>query len=1071
MARSACGFPAIPIPLRRMRDRGTCIRGREALNADFHPPRKRFPSRRKTQIPMNPRCLLMAVACTFGSLQHTRATLYAYDGFDYQQVPEGQTLVGVNPALRSAGSSGIGSAITGANAAGQGGTSNIYQATGLSFGALQVRGGRGRYKNTAGAASFMGYQYIGPTLPVGSTFYTSHLVRLEMEKTVNSVITLRMNASNTSGSADSFFVTFADSANTSSLVATQYGKSSVTATATGSGSLSVGPTYLVIGKFTNVGAAGTRTATTYVMNEDQFANHADGGFGEVEWDAVTTFGTAADQLIGRATQTYSGASTFNLSNGGGIQFGIGNAGTPGQDVSFDEMRCASTLADALPTGPPPPDPDPVAVSVTVTDAVATEAMAPLPLIGRFRIDRLDASTHQVTIPLEITGTARNGRDFHIPPSVTLPSNTNTLIIEVKPAADREVEPDETVTLTLLPGTGHTLGAETTGTVTIQDGPPATRSQLIENLSVGIPQKLVVYGTSLTAAGAWTTQVKAALDAAYPGLLTLINSGGSGENSLWGKTNLSSSVINQLDAQLPGTVMIEFAVNDAVTRPGYHSLITPAEARDNLAHMLDRIRKERPYAEVILQVMNPVINTGVGTPAATDGATVRPNLALCQQTYRDAGKEHGLLVIDHMPAWQSILDQGASVFDDYASDGLHPNSTGYQLFVTPVILRALGATNQLPAGAVMLRADNHRAAEPPGGGVAARPSGITLTRGGSTASALTVNLTVGGSAANGTDYGNFPTTAVIPAGSDSVSLDFVPTSDALPEGEETFTIGIAAGGGYTTTSPNKASLLIEDLPFDHWRKSRFTAAELLDPAVSGDNADPDHDGIANLLEFLTGHGPKSPDPDGVAIRGTESISGLAYLTLTYDLVAGNGLTGVVQTSTDLDIWRDGAAFVEETSSGNTGLIRTVKARSLVPIGNDREFIRLNHPEMIGVPFSVDLTDGALRQLHMRSIMEPEARVDFAEAILSHHWTLCVAPAGASFLTSDNPVSRRPHLAKKGRIYCGFRSEGIEVFYPVSGTHGLLIRERNYHQPDPALDGAATVVGKAEVHRLNKIVAGN
>jgi acyl-CoA thioesterase-1 len=915
---------------------GTCKTPQETVNADSIPGGGISSPAVKTHS-MNPRCFLMAAACTLGS-QPTHAKLYAYDGFDYQGVAEGQTLVGAVPALQSAGSSGLGSGITGANAAGQGGTSNIYQSTGLSFGELRVRGGRGRYKNTAGAASFMGYRYIGPTPEAGLTFYTSHLVRLEMEKTANSVITLRMNASSTSGAADSFFVTLADSSNTSSLVATQYGKSSVTPTATGTGSLSVGITYLVIGKFTNVGKTGTRTATTYVLNEAQFSNHADGGFGEAEWDTVTAFGTEPGQLIGRATQTYTGANTYNLANGGGIQFGIGNAGSPGQDVSFDEMRCASTLAEVLPTGPPPPEPDPVAVSLTVLDTVATEATAAVPLTGRFQISRLDASTRQVTIPLQITGTARNNRDFHLPPYVTLPSDTNTAIIEVKPAADREVEPDETVILTLLPGATHTLGAETTGTVTIRDGPAATRSQLIESLSVGIPQKLVVYGTSLTEAGAWTGQVKTALDTAYPGLLTLINSGGSGQNSLWGRNNLTNLVINQFDADLPGTVMIEFAVNDAVTRPGYHSIITPAQARDNLAHMLDRVRTERPHVEVILQVMNPVIDTATGTPSATTGATFRPNLALCQQTYRNAGKERGLMVIDHMPAWQAILDQGNSSFETYASDGLHPNSSGYQLFVTPVVLRALGSANQLTSGTVMLRADNQRAAEPTGV-AAARPSRITLTRGGSTASDLTVNLTVGGSASNGADYGGIPATVVIPAGSDSVALDLSPTSDSLPEGEETFTVGITAGAGYTMTSPNKASLLIEDLPFDHWRKNRFTTAELLDPLASGDNADPDHDGIVNLLEFLTGHGPKSADPDGAAIRGTESISGQTYLTLTYDRVSANGLTGMVQTSVDLATWRDGDSFVEETVLSDTGLVQTVKARSRFAIGSGKEFIRL------------------------------------------------------------------------------------------------------------------------------------
>ena len=78
---------------------------------------------------------------------------------------------------------------------------------------------------------------------------------------------------------------------------------------------------------------------------------------------------------------------------------------------------------------------------------------------------------------------------------------------------------------------------------------------------------------------------------------------------------------------------------------------------------------------------------------------------------------------------------------------------------------------------------------------------------------------------------------------------------------------------------------------------------------------------------------------MVVRGTDSISGEAYLTLTFDRVSGKGLTGMVQTSVDLDTWRDGPGFMEETVLEDTGLIQTVKARSLAPIGNDKEFIRL------------------------------------------------------------------------------------------------------------------------------------
>ena len=50
---------------------------------------------------------------------------------------------------------------------------------------------------------------------------------------------------------------------------------------------------------------------------------------------IATIGTAADQVVGRATDTYTGSSAFNLATNGGIQFAIGNAGV-NMDVLYDE---------------------------------------------------------------------------------------------------------------------------------------------------------------------------------------------------------------------------------------------------------------------------------------------------------------------------------------------------------------------------------------------------------------------------------------------------------------------------------------------------------------------------------------------------------------------------------------------------------------------------------------------------------------------------------------------------------------------------------------------------------------
>ncbi|MBP6863790.1 MAG: hypothetical protein KBC32_00825 [Candidatus Didemnitutus sp.] len=89
-------------------------------------------------------------------------------------------------------------------------------------------------------------------------------------------------------------------------------------------------------------------------------------------------------------------------------------------------------------------------------------------------------------------------------------------------------------------------------------------------------------------------------------------------------------------------------------------------------------------------------------------------------------------------------------------------------------------------------------------------------------------------------------------------------------------------------------------FTSWQLEHFTAEELENPAISGPAADPDGDGLNNLLEYALGLAPKSPD----AGAGTEVALGDGVCTFTYTRPADRSdLAYVVQASADLVTWDD------------------------------------------------------------------------------------------------------------------------------------------------------------------------
>jgi acyl-CoA thioesterase I len=202
-----------------------------------------------------------------------------------------------------------------------------------------------------------------------------------------------------------------------------------------------------------------------------------------------------------------------------------------------------------------------------------------------------------------------------------------------------------------------------------------KSKLVSNLEAGKKQVVVAYGTSLTAGGAWVKHLATTLDAEYPGLATVVNSGGSGQWSEWGVANLDEKVI----AKKPDTVFIEFSMNDSVER--FQGSVEIAKA--NLENMISRILKANPQCEIILMTMPP------GDKHPAGHKSYRKDIGAHYGMYRSIAKERGFLLIDHHRNWMALRSKDRKLFDEYVPDTIHPEAKGCEEIVTPVILDALG----------------------------------------------------------------------------------------------------------------------------------------------------------------------------------------------------------------------------------------------------------------------------------------------------------------------------------------------------------------------------------------------
>ena len=224
-----------------------------------------------------------------------------------------------------------------------------------------------------------------------------------------------------------------------------------------------------------------------------------------------------------------------------------------------------------------------------------------------------------------------------------------------------------------------------------------------------------------------------------------------------------------------------------------------------------------------------------------------------------------------------------------------------------------------------------------------PGQIAVVRSGEGSSEVTVKYQVSGTAANGTDYSELEGEVTLAPGIYVAFLNVDPIGDVEAEGEETVIVTLLDDAAYSLGTEVEGTVTIQDLPMDAWRLANFTAEELLDDSITGDDSDADGNDLVLVLEYAFGITPNANEYRNVPVSvvlvhpGTnEEHAGLIYLRPSDAL----DLEFTIEVTDDLGNWLAGDDQIEEISVLDNGDgTETVTVRDKTSLASGGRFLRL------------------------------------------------------------------------------------------------------------------------------------
>jgi hypothetical protein len=132
----------------------------------------------------------------------------------------------------------------------------------------------------------------------------------------------------------------------------------------------------------------------------------------------------------------------------------------------------------------------------------------------------------------------------------------------------------------------------------------------------------------------------------------------------------------------------------------------------------------------------------------------------------------------------------------------------------------------------------------------------------------------------------------------------------------------------------------------------------------------------------------------------------------------------------------------------------------------EWMLHNFPEVRKDQYSISWPEEFCPVEQIRSIFNEDDVVELANCLMPHIWIVGTNPTIQPFYTSDHPVVRRASVFAPGRSFTGLRSPGIEITYPITTRHVLILLERSHFQRHARLDGQVIELNAFDVERINR-----